>query len=186
MTDRLRVSDAEREEAVTALRAAAGDGRLTVEELGERTAAAYAAVTRGELARLLDDLPGAPAPEGRALRRRGPRLPGRAGFAARWSTRESREAVALDILHDIAPPLHAYGYQLADRTPDRIVFARPRRPAWTIVVAIAFFPVGLLALLYTASDRITIDFARRKGETICVAQGVAPLSIRRAFAQLEE
>jgi Domain of unknown function (DUF1707) len=115
MTDRLRVSDAEREEAVTRLRAAAGDGRLTVDELDERTTAAYAAVTRGDLARLLDDLPGPALPE-RAPRRRGPRMPGRAGFAARWRTREPPDAVALEILHDIGPPLRGYGYELAGRT----------------------------------------------------------------------
>jgi hypothetical protein len=185
MTDRMRASDAEREETVAALRAAAGEGRLTVEELDERTTAAYAAVTRGDLARLLHDLPIAPVPEPRP-RRRGPMLPGRAGFAARWTAHQPREAVALELLHDIGPPLRGYGYELADRTPDRLVFVRTRRPVWTIVVAVAFFPVGLLALLYTARERITIDLARRGRETVCLAQGVAPLPVRRAFAELEE
>jgi hypothetical protein len=186
MTDRLRVSDAERELAVAQLREAAGEGRLSVEELDERTTAAYAAVTRGDLARLLDDLPAAPLPERPPRRRRGPRMPGRAGFAVRWSTRRSREDVALELLHDVGPPLRSYGYELAERTPERIAFARPRRPAWTIVVAILFFPVGLLALLYTTREQITIDLARRGGETVCLAQGVAPLAIRRAFAELED
>jgi len=53
----LRASDAEREAAVSRLREAAGEGRLTLEELAERTDAAYAAKTRGELERLSDDLP---------------------------------------------------------------------------------------------------------------------------------
>jgi hypothetical protein len=184
MTDRMRASDAEREETVAALRAAAGEGRLTVEELDERTTAAYAAVTRGDLARLLHDLPVAlpPAPQPKG---RGPKLPGRTAFAARWTARQPPEEVALEILHDIAPPLRGYGYELADRTRDRIVFVRTRRPAWTIVVAVVFFPVGLLALLYTGSEQITIDLARRGRDTVCLAQGVAPLPVRRAFADLE-
>jgi len=53
----LRASDAERERAVAALGAHAGDGRLTVEELDERTAAAYAARTLPELDALMADLP---------------------------------------------------------------------------------------------------------------------------------
>jgi len=53
----LRVSDAEREAVVVRLREAAGEGRLTFEELAERTELAYAARTEAELERLADDLP---------------------------------------------------------------------------------------------------------------------------------
>jgi Domain of unknown function (DUF1707)/Cell wall-active antibiotics response 4TMS YvqF len=55
-----RASDAEREAVVARLRDAAGEGRLTVEELAERIDAAYAATTRAELEPLTADLP-APA-----------------------------------------------------------------------------------------------------------------------------
>jgi hypothetical protein len=55
--DDLRASDAEREDVVTALRDHAAEGRLTTDELEERTAAAYAATTRGELVALRRDLP---------------------------------------------------------------------------------------------------------------------------------
>jgi len=74
----LRASDAEREQVATRLRAAATDGLLTMPEADERLAAAYAAVTRGELAALTTDLPSptpapvdtAEAPLSRAARRR--------------------------------------------------------------------------------------------------------------------
>ncbi len=58
-TDRrnLRVSDAEREHAADVLRRAAGDGRITFEELDERLTAAYQARTYGELAAITEDLP---------------------------------------------------------------------------------------------------------------------------------
>ena len=52
----LRASDAERERTADQLRHAAGDGRLTVEELDERLHAAYAARTRGELEQLVGDV----------------------------------------------------------------------------------------------------------------------------------
>jgi Domain of unknown function (DUF1707)/Cell wall-active antibiotics response 4TMS YvqF len=55
----VRSSDAEREEVVDRLRDAAGEGRLTLEELAERVEAADGARTRGDLERIVADLPAA-------------------------------------------------------------------------------------------------------------------------------
>ena len=52
----VRASDADRERTVGVLRSSGANGQLTVEELGERVEAAYAARTRGELERLVEDL----------------------------------------------------------------------------------------------------------------------------------
>ncbi|WP_131740643.1 DUF1707 SHOCT-like domain-containing protein [Actinomadura roseirufa] len=60
--DAVRASDAEREAVVERLRVASVEGRLTFEELTERTEAAYAAVTRGDLEHITRDLPGMGAP----------------------------------------------------------------------------------------------------------------------------
>jgi DUF1707 SHOCT-like domain len=53
----LLVSDAERERSVSELRRHLEEGRLTVDEFSDRVDAAYAARTRGELARALSQLP---------------------------------------------------------------------------------------------------------------------------------
>ena len=53
----VRASDAEREAVVARLRTAAGEGRLSLDELAERLDRAFAAVTRAELERLATDLP---------------------------------------------------------------------------------------------------------------------------------
>jgi aminopeptidase N len=66
----LRASDAERERAVDDLRAHAAEGRLTVEELEQRTAAALAARTHRDLAALAADLPRAPRPRQELARAR--------------------------------------------------------------------------------------------------------------------
>ncbi len=60
----LRVSDADREQAAEVLRMAAGDGRLTLDELDERLSTAYAAKTYADLESVTSDLPGpgGPAP----------------------------------------------------------------------------------------------------------------------------
>jgi len=62
----VRASDAEREATVTRLRDAAGDGRLSLEELAERVEAAYGARTRADLASLVADLPAEGAPPAEA------------------------------------------------------------------------------------------------------------------------
>jgi len=56
----IRASDADREAVVTQLQAAVGEGRIDLDEFGQRASAAYRAVTTAELDALLADLP-APA-----------------------------------------------------------------------------------------------------------------------------
>lgn len=58
MTDRIRASDAEREEYAKIIRAAMTEGRLTLEEGEERLAQTYAVKYRDELPALGADLPG--------------------------------------------------------------------------------------------------------------------------------
>ncbi len=71
--NQIRVSDADREVVADRLRAAAAEGRLTLDEAGERQSLAYAARTAEDLAVLTTDLPAPPAPPvelGRDARRR--------------------------------------------------------------------------------------------------------------------
>lgn len=78
-----RASDADREHAAERLRRAGGDGRLTLDELGDRVQQAYGARTRGELEVLVGDVeeagafPAAPSGSSGAVVR-----PGEGG--ARW------------------------------------------------------------------------------------------------------
>lgn len=65
-----RASDAEREEAVAQLRDASTEGRLTLEELAERTALAYRARSHAELEPLTADLAPIGAPTAPATRQR--------------------------------------------------------------------------------------------------------------------
>lgn len=56
-SDHLRASDAEREQIIETLRQHTADGRLTMAEFEERVEQVYAAVTRGDLRPVLQDLP---------------------------------------------------------------------------------------------------------------------------------
>lgn len=63
MDDRMRVSDADREQVTARLREHFADGRLTSEELDERISAALSAKTFADLRRIMADLPD-PTPAG--------------------------------------------------------------------------------------------------------------------------
>jgi hypothetical protein len=58
-----RVSHEDRDQTAEALRIAAGDGRLSLEELDERLEACFAARTYADLGRLVADLPGQTPPQ---------------------------------------------------------------------------------------------------------------------------
>ncbi len=63
----MRASDADRDRVMDVLRAAAGEGRLTSDELDERLDAALSSRTLGELAALTADLMAAPGVPGAAM-----------------------------------------------------------------------------------------------------------------------
>src|ERR1700722_19382721 len=63
MDDRMRISDADREQVTAKLREHYAAGRLNSEELDERITAALSAKTYGDLRRVMADLP-EPAPVG--------------------------------------------------------------------------------------------------------------------------
>jgi hypothetical protein len=186
----LRASDEERERVVGFLRAQQALGRLTLDELEERSAAAWAAVEVADLDRLMADLPRTPVPGPPPAvavrpRPRAPWFPGWRNFSVRWRVRARPNAVMADLLEDVAPPMLAYGFKIEERTPDRVVFTYPRTPGWVILPCVFLFPFGLLALLIRTHDRVTVELADRGGETVLIAHGLAPLSVRKAFAELE-
>jgi len=80
--DRLRASHEDRDRVIEMLRVAAGDGRLTVEELDERVEIAFSARTYGELAALTRDLP----TTGQAIAPQGPTVPAPAKDLVRLET----------------------------------------------------------------------------------------------------
>ncbi|MEJ7891348.1 MAG: DUF1707 domain-containing protein [Solirubrobacteraceae bacterium] len=98
-----RASDTDREQAADTLRAAAADGRLTVDELDDRLGSAYAAATRTELERVTGDLlPAAPSEAPMPVRpgedgeRRIVSIMGAADRTGRWKL--ARECRVLNVM----------------------------------------------------------------------------------------
>ena len=102
----LRASHEDRDRVVDALRVAAGDGRLTAEELDTRLESALSARTLGELAELTADLPIAPAATGQdvlVVEQHGGRFvrEGRWPVPARIELRTQECRVTLDFTHAV-------------------------------------------------------------------------------------
>jgi len=81
---RLRASDADRDQVVERLHAAATEGRLSADELDERVHRALTALTYADLDGVLDDLPSPRAGRDRAPARRAERHPQRRTVGA-WA-----------------------------------------------------------------------------------------------------
>jgi DUF1707 SHOCT-like domain len=183
----LRASDAERERTVQHLREQALAGRLTVDELDERCARAYAAVTVSQLAELVEDLPAA-APAARPAPHPAPAV-GPAGvrpFTYEWHHPVAPDRAMDELLRELAPMLHAQSCELVDRTDTRLAFVCSYRPGWTYVVAVLLLPFSLLALLHRVEGRVVIELEPdpRRGGTRMIVRGSAPQRVRRALAQL--
>ena len=171
----LRLSDFDRERAVTDLKAHAAAGRLSVDELEERVAAAYGASTFGDLAVLMRDLPEiddrAPVVRPSASgTRRLPFWPGVRAFSEIAEVPAPPNEVRRRVLEHLAPPLAKSGYELVEAGDEQLTFlfdgrtgafSLPRR----MTIRMAFEPLG-------------------EGRTRLLAHGKAPLGVRRGFASL--
>jgi hypothetical protein len=113
-------------------------------------------------------------------------VPGKLGFTSRWHSPADARITMRELMTFVVPPMERWGYVLTQRWDGRLRFERETRPLWTILVAIFLFPFGLFALLYKDRERITIDLDEDENGTTLVANGIAPLPVRRAFAELED
>ncbi len=100
----MRVGDAERDATAAQLREHFASGRLTHDELNERLDQTFAAKTRGDLSKVMTDLPGAPVFPG---------SPGRPPAQAGWAAAGAAS---------LGPPLREFG---ARRTGPGTEYERP-------------------------------------------------------------
>ena len=160
-----RPSDAERAAVSDALQAHCADGRLKVEELEERLAAALTASTVGELERLVKDLPGGrpvPVPDPRNTPgkvKAGP--PGLRGLRQCHELHTDRARAFRDAVQDILPVMVATGYDVIGRVDNELLVFERR------------------------DERVVVAFNESgDGGTRLVVHGTARRPVRKAFANL--
>jgi hypothetical protein len=173
----LRVSDFEREQAVNDLKAHAAAGRLSVDELGDRVAAAYAASTFGDLADLMSDLPevGDRSPVVRATARQGRRAPfwpGVRAFSEVVEVPRPPSEVRRRVLEHLAPALAKSGYELVEAGDEQLIFLFDGR-------------TGSFSLPRRLTIRLMLE-PLGETRTRLLAHGKAPLGVRRGFASLAQ
>jgi Domain of unknown function (DUF1707) len=165
----VRASDEDRERVVAALKDNCAAGRLTLDELPRRVERAYAAATLADLAELTHDLPDrAPRPASRRAARvpvhKPPRMPGTAPFTETIEFDRPVAEVEIEALRKIAPRLARYGFSLVATDRRMLIFVRS-------------------GMLRTHRVQLTLDDLG-DDRTRLIIHGTAPLSIRRAFAEL--
>jgi hypothetical protein len=161
----IRASDAERAEVAEALRAHCAAGRLQVEELEQRLAAALSAHTVGELERLVQDLPRerpAPALAPRAASGKvRPGLPGLRSFRQPHEFSAAPERSFRQALEHILPVMVAEGFNVISRVEQELLVFERR------------------------DERVILSFNRSAaGGTRLVVQGRARWRVRKVFAKL--
>src|SRR5215469_9246946 len=161
----LRVSDADRDRAVSELSEAFQAGRITADEFGQRSGQALAARTGKELTALLSDLPLDRVPAVRTG------APGRARVAGTWMVMAASAAAAIPLAAAALSNALSTGPSLAVREARRalaqqvlahqgITISVPLPPAqgfdWAGTITPAVFAVlliGLIAFLATRTRR---------------------------------
>ena len=171
----LRVSDFDREQTVNDLKAHAAAGRLSVDELAERVAVAYAASTVGELADVMCDRPEiedttAVVRPVAAPGRRAPFWPGVRAFSEIAEVSLRPDQVRRRVLEHLAPPLAKYGYELVEAGDAQLTFLFDGR-------------TGSFSLPRRMTIRLTFE-PLGETRTRLLAHGKAPLAVRRGFANL--
>jgi Domain of unknown function (DUF1707) len=165
MTERgLRASDLERDAVARRLRDQCVVGRLSIDELDERLERAYAAVTRGELERLVSDLPPEEHRAASTVRRRRFFWPGIASFSETRHLATSCADSFAAAQREIVPRMGTHGFHLDEEI-------RPRRLRF----------VSDMGLLVTVMFHPAAD-----GGTEVSAFGHGPRAVRKAFATLSD
>jgi hypothetical protein len=77
-------------------------------------------------------------------------------FIHRVAVGGSSDAVATHVFDRILPSLVKDGYQMVAQAGNTTVFEHRFMYGWTFVVALVFFPFGLLALLLRGRDTIVV------------------------------
>jgi hypothetical protein len=67
-------------------------------------------------------------------------------------------APTLERLHEqITPVMHEAKYQATERSSSALRYSRAYHPAWTIVLAVLLFPIGLVFLLIKSEDELIFN-----------------------------
>lgn len=108
-------------------------------------------------------------------------------FDLRFETAKKPEDLLREALATCTGQLAENGYALTSQSEVAITYHRKYRHWAIILLAIVFFPIGLLALLITddATITATIEPNRDTGGSVLIVNGKAPKNVRNGFETLQ-
>lgn len=103
-------------------------------------------------------------------------------ISAAVANREERVALEYDlpaehddaltrVLDEVAPIMQAVNYKLTWADDSLAFFMRQYRPVWRIVLAVLFFPLGLLLLLWVSTDSVLFQVVQDNGSSRLIVDG---------------
>jgi hypothetical protein len=106
-------------------------------------------------------------------------------YEQRWA--EPPEEAQQEIVATWSSSLNLAGYSLTSQSPSAVTFAKRYHPGWTIVLAVVFFPLGLLFLMHRRYAPITFGLEPTDPDsTLVTISGLAPGKLVEHFRPKEE
>jgi hypothetical protein len=107
-------------------------------------------------------------------------------FDLKFETSKQQQEVLREVLSACTGQLAANGYMLTSQSEVAITYHRKYRHWGVILLAVVFFPIGLLALLITDDATITATIERGddSGGSVLIINGKAPKNVRKGFEEL--
>jgi hypothetical protein len=107
-------------------------------------------------------------------------------FDLEFETPKQQQEVLREALAACTGQLAANGYMLTSQSEVAITYHRKYRHWGVVLLAVLFFPIGLLALLITddATITATIEPDDDSGGSVLIINGKAPKNVRKGFEEL--
>jgi hypothetical protein len=107
-------------------------------------------------------------------------------FSRELTTDQEPAAVLAECLASWSGRLSENNYELRTQSDVGLSYHRKYRSPWLAIPVVAFFPLGLLALLITSEASIVASVAPVDGGgSRLVVNGKAPKNVREAFMTME-
>ena len=106
-------------------------------------------------------------------------------FSREITTDKAPRTLLSECLTEWSAQLAKHNYVLTTQSEAGLSFHKKYWPTWAIVIAVLFFPIGLVALFAKDDATITATFTPADDGTVMFVSGKAPKGVVRAFQEME-
>jgi hypothetical protein len=106
-------------------------------------------------------------------------------FTREIVTDKQPATLLMECISEWSSQLAKHNYVLTTQSEAGLSFHKRYWPKWAIVVAVLFFPLGLVALFAKDDATITATFTPSDSGTVMLVSGKAPKSVVHAFQEME-